>query len=88
VLKTIIFLLQESFSSDFVTDCVLAVQILTPLFSLDVPNFIVFFRLLNRKFNGDSKNVHKSVALSLQVGFTGNFVLDYSFKLCLWQFKL
>jgi len=48
----------------------------------------VFFSLLNRKFNGHFKNVVKTVILSLQVGFTGDFVLDCPFKLCFWQFKL
>jgi len=37
----------------------LAVQNLTPLFSLTVPNFVVFLRLLDRKFNEDAKNVLK-----------------------------
>jgi len=65
----------------------LAVQILTPLFSPTVPNFVVFFRLLNTKFNEDSKNVLKTVIFLLQVGFTANFVPDCFFKLCFWQFK-
>jgi len=66
----------------------LSVQTLTPLFHLTVPNCLVFFRLLNRKFNGDSKNVLKTVILLLQVGITGNFVPDCSFKLRFCQFKL
>jgi len=57
------------------------VQTLTLLFFLTVPNFVVFFRLLNRKFNEDSKNVFKTVILSLQVGFTSIFVPDCPFKL-------
>jgi len=66
----------------------LAVQTLTPLFYLTVPNFVVFFMLLDKKFNGDSKNVLKTVILSLQVGFTGDFVPDCPFKLCFFQFEL
>jgi len=54
----------------------LSVQNLTPFFSLTVLHFVVFFRLLDRKFNEDSKNVLKIVIFSLQVGFTGDFVLD------------
>jgi len=42
---------------------------------------------LERKFNEDSKNVIKTVIFSLQVCFTGNFVLDCPFKLCFWQIK-
>jgi len=42
----------------------------------------VFFRLLDRKFNEDSKNVLKTLIFSLQVGFTSDFVLDCHFKLC------
>jgi len=49
---------------------------LTPLFSLTVLNFVVFFMLLDRKFNEDSKNVLKTVIFVLQVGFTDNFVPD------------
>jgi len=30
----------------------------------------------------------KTVIVSLQVGFTGNFVPDSPLKLCFWQFKL
>jgi len=33
--------------------------------------------LLNRKFNEDSKNVLKTVIISLQVGLTSNFFPDY-----------
>jgi len=47
----------------------LAVKILTPLFSLTVPNVVIFFRLLDRKFNEDSKNLLKTAIFSLQVGF-------------------
>jgi len=46
----------------------LAVQTLTPLFSLTIPNFVVLFKLVDRKFNGNSKNVLKTVTFSLQVG--------------------
>jgi len=65
----------------------LAVQTLTPLLSLTVPNFVVFFRLLGRKFNEDSKNVLKTIIFSLQISFMGNFVSDCLFILCFWQFK-
>jgi len=33
--------------------------------------------LLDRKLNGDSKNVLKTVIFSLQVGLTSNFVSDF-----------
>jgi len=36
----------------------------------------MFFMLLDRKFNEDSKNVLKKVIFSLQVGFTDGFVPD------------
>jgi len=42
----------------------------------------VFSMSLDRKFNGDFKNVLKTVIFSLQVGITGDFVLDCPFKLC------
>jgi len=54
----------------------LAVQNLTQLFSLIVPKFVVFFRLMDRKFNKDSKNMLKTVIFSLQVDLTSNFVPD------------
>jgi len=60
----------------------LTVETLTPLFSLTVPNFVVFLRLLDRKFYEDSKNVLKIVIFLLKVNFTDNFVPDCSFKLC------
>jgi len=42
----------------------------------DCTKFRSFFMLLNRKFNKNSENVLKTVIFSLQVGFTGNFVLS------------
>jgi len=47
----------------------------------------VFSRLLDRKFNKDSKNVLKRVIFSLQVGLTVNFVSDCLFKLGFCQFN-
>jgi len=41
-----------------------------------------FFRLLDGKFNEDSKNALKTVIFSLQVGFTSGLVPDCPFKLC------
>jgi len=61
--------------------CFWQFEILTPLFSLTVPNFEMFFMLLNRKFNKDPKNVLKTVICSLQMGFTGDFVTDCPLKL-------
>jgi len=49
---------------------------------------VVFSRLLDRKLNEDSKNVLKTVIFLLEVGFIVDFVLDCSFKLGFWQFKL
>jgi len=48
-------------SLTILSNCVLVVQSLTIFFFLTVPNFAVFFRLSNRKFNEDSKNVLKTV---------------------------
>jgi len=96
VLKNMIQSFKVGFAGNFVpeyhfkhSNCVfLAIQTLTPFYSLTVPDFVLFFMPLDRKFNEDSKNVLKNVIQLLQVGFTGDFVLDYHFKLCFWQFKL
>jgi len=57
------------FSGDFVFDCPfklrLTGQTLTPLLYLTVSNFVVFFRLLDSKFNEDSKSMPKTVIFSL-----------------------
>jgi len=81
VFKTVIFSFQVDFTGDFILDCpfklcFLAVQVqtLTHLFSLTVPNFVVFFKLLYDKFNEHFKNVLKTVFFSLQVGLTINFL--------------
>jgi len=37
----------------------------TPLFSLTVPNFVMIFRLFDKKFNEDSKNVLKTLIFLL-----------------------
>jgi len=58
----------------------LAVQTLTPLFSLTVPNFVVLFYVRDRLFNEDAKNVFKIVIFSLQVCLISNFLPEY--KLC------
>jgi len=42
----------------------------------DTVTVVVFFMSLDRTFNEDSKKVLKTVILSLQVGITGDFVLD------------
>jgi len=55
----------------------LAVEILTFLFSLTVPNFVGFLRLSYRKFDEDFKNVLETVIFLLQAGFTDDFVSDY-----------
>jgi len=65
----------------------LAVQILIPLFPMTITNFVVFFMLLNRKFNENFKNVFKTVIFLVQESFTGDLVSDCPFKLCFWQFK-
>jgi len=57
-------------------------------YSLTVPDFVLFFMSLDSKFNEDSKNVLKNMIQSFKVGFEGNFVPEYHFKLCFWQFKL
>jgi len=81
VLQAILFLTvlsncvsgSSNFDTTFLSDC-------TQFFS-------VFFRLLDRKFNEDSKNVLKTALFSLQVGFASDFVPDCLFKLCFCQFK-
>jgi len=50
--------------------------------------FSGFFRLSDKKFNEDSKNVVKTIIFLLQVGFTGDFLPNCPFKLCFLQFKL
>jgi len=45
----------------------LSVQTLTPLFSLTVLNFVVFFKLLDGKLNEGSKNMFKTVIFSFQL---------------------
>jgi len=65
VLKTVIFSLlvdlQAILSLIVFQTLFLAIQTLTPLFFLTVPNFVVIFRLSDRKFNEDSKNMLKTV---------------------------
>jgi len=47
VLKSVLFSSQVGFTGDFVPQTVfLTVQILTPLFSFTVPNFVVFFQVV------------------------------------------
>jgi len=65
----------------------LVVQTLTLILSLTVQNVVMFFRLLDRKFDEDSKNVLKTVIFLLQVGFIMDFISDCLFKLCFCQFK-
>jgi len=82
------WVLQAILSLTVLSSCVSDSSSLTPLLSLDVPNVVVFFRLLDRKFNEDSKNVLKTVIFSFQVGFTSDFVSDCPFKLYFWQYNL
>jgi len=91
MLKTVIFSLQVSFAIDFVSDCAFTLSVnsnFDTAFSVTVPNFVVFFRLLDKKCNEDSRNVLKIVIFLLQVGFIDDFVPDCSFLNCFWQFKL
>jgi len=60
----------------------LADQTLTALFLVTTKFCSDFSRLLQRKFNEDSKNVLKTVFFLLQVDFTGDYVPDCPFKLC------
>jgi len=67
----------------------LSIQTLTQLFFLSrYTKFCSVFRLLDRKFNEESKNVVKIVTFLHQVSFTGNFISDCPFKLCFYQVKL
>jgi len=65
----------------------LRVQILSPFSSLTIPELVLFFMSLDRKFNEDSKNVLKNTIRTLKVGFRGDFVPDCPDKLCFWEFK-
>jgi len=91
VLKTVIFSLQVGFTGDFVADCPLKLcfwqfKLWHRFYPWLYLIWYCIFMLLDRKFSEVSKNVLKTVIISLQVGFTGHFVPDY--KLCFWQFKL
>jgi len=92
MLKTVIFSLQVGFRGHFIRDYPFNLgfwQIkLWHCFSRCLYQiFWIFFRLLDRKFDEDSKNVLTTVIFSLQVGFTVHFILECPFKLCLWQIK-
>jgi len=80
VIKNVIRSLQTSFKNDLEKTLFKTVFLsddsLTLLFSLTVPNFVMFLELLDRKFNEDSKNVLKNVIQRLQMGFTDNFFAD------------
>jgi len=43
--------------------------------SLTVPNFVLFFKVSDRKFNEDSKNVLKTIIFLLQRGLTPIFYM-------------
>jgi len=91
MLKTIIFLLQVGFIGDFalsvLLNCFWQFQF-SHRFSPWLYQILeFFFRLLDRKFDKDSKNVFKTIFFLLQVGFISDFVPDCSYKLCFWQFK-
>jgi len=69
VLKTVIFLLQVGFKGNFVPDCFFKLCLWQFKFWHRLSHWLYwFFRLLGRKFNGDSKNAPKTVIFSLQVG--------------------
>jgi len=70
------------------TNCVSGCSNFDSLFLLDYTKSLMFLRLLDRKFNKNSKNVLKTVIFSLLVGFKGDFVPDCSYKLCFWLSKL
>jgi len=81
VLKTVILGLQVCFTVDFVSDgsfklCFCQFKFWQYFFLWRYKNFLVFFRLLDSKFNGDSKNVLKTIILSPQAWFTVDFVSD------------
>jgi len=78
------WVLQAFSSLTVLSNCVFGSSNFDTVFSLTVPNLIMFFRLLHRKFNEDFKNVLKTLIFSLQMGFTGDFVLDCLSKLCFW----
>jgi len=83
------WVLKAILSLTVLSNCLFGSSIFDNAFLPDcTKNFVVFFRLLNRKFNDNSKNVLKVVIFLLQVGFTGDFIPDCYFKLCFWQFKL
>jgi len=65
----------------------LGVQILTPFFSLTLPDFVFFFMSLETKFSEDFKTVLRNTIRLLNVGFRGDFVPDCLDKLCFREFK-
>jgi len=92
VLKTDIFLLQMSFTGDFVPDgpfklCIWQLKLWHRFSPWLYQIFVIFFMFLDRKINENSKNVLKLVIFSLQVGFIRNFAPDCIYKLCFCQFK-
>jgi len=58
----------------------LVVQTLTSLFSLTVSNFVVFFKLLDKKFTENSKNMLLN-CVSGSLNFDTDFLLDCT-KFC------
>jgi len=89
MLKTVIFWLQVSFTVDFVSDCLFKLCFWQFKFWQHFSCWLYlilqcFFMLLGRKMTEVSNNVLKTVIFPLLVGFTGDYVSDYPFKLCFW----
>jgi len=83
------WVLQEIMSLTVQSNCVLgSLNFDTALVPDCTKSCSVFFMLLDRKFNENSKNLLKTVIFSLQVGFTVNFISGCPFKLYFWQLKI
>jgi len=84
VLQTVIFLLQVGLqtilSFTVLSNCVFSSLNFDTAFLTDCTKYCsVFFKLLDRKFNEDSKNALKTIIFLLQADFTGDFVFDCLF---------
>jgi len=74
------WVLHAILSLTVLSKCITGSSNFDPPFSLTVPNFVMLFRLLDGKFNEESKNVLKTVIFFLQVCYTGDFVAGLSFQ--------
>jgi len=72
---------QGILSLTFLSNCISSSSNYDTAFLPDCTKFLSFFRLLDKKFYEDFKNVLKTVIFFLQMGFPGDSVPDCPFKL-------